>query len=168
MLSFRAAISFSSLNPDATIFLSPPPHKKKNRPLSEQSKRDLIERTMEFDSLVNKKKIVLTCKNLHDGDIEVLAEVLEKSTVVEEMNLMMNQITLSDDKFTDALARNKSLKVLNLYGNKIGAEVCATIHTEYSYRLSRTPHSLTYILFPILLACNCAGSETVGQSTIEQ
>jgi len=124
---------------------------------------------MEFDSLVNKKKIVLTCKNLQDGDIKVLAEVLEKSTAVEEMNLMMNQITLSDDKFTDALARNKSLKVLNLYGNKIGAEVCATsIYGIFLSVISLTPHSLTYILFPILLACNCAGSETVGQSTLEQ
>jgi acylphosphatase len=94
---------------------------------------------MEFDSLVNKKKIVLTCKNLQDGDIKVLAEVLEKSTAVEEMNLMMNQITLSDDKFTDALARNKSLKVLNLYGNKIGAEVCTTSSTEYAHRLYPEP-----------------------------
>ncbi len=101
---------------------------------------------MEFDSLVNKKKIVLTCKNLHDGDIEVLAEVLEKSTVVEEMNLMMNQITLSDDKFTDALARNKSLKVLNLYGNKIGAEVCAT--STYGIFLSVIPNPSFFNVHP--------------------
>ncbi|KAL3762371.1 hypothetical protein ACHAW5_011112 [Stephanodiscus triporus] len=77
---------------------------------------------MDFDSLAKKKKIVLACKDLKDGDIEVLAEVLEKSTIVEEMNLMMNQISLSDDKFTDALAQNKSLKILNLYNNSIGVE----------------------------------------------
>lgn len=81
---------------------------------------------MDFDSLAKKKKIVLTCKDLKDGDIEVLAEVLEKSTIVEEMNLMLNQISLSDDKFTDALAQNKSLRILNLYNNNIGVEVCAT------------------------------------------
>jgi hypothetical protein len=97
---------------------------------------------MKFDSLVNKKKIVLTCKNLQDGDIEVLAEVLEKSTAVEEINLMLNQITLSDDKFTDALARNKSLKILNLYDNKIGVKVCATnVYGICFSFISRTPRS---------------------------
>ena len=103
---------------------------------------------MAFDSLVNKKKIVLTCKNLHDGDIEVLAEVLEKSTVVEEMNLMMNQITLSDDTFTDALARNKSLKVLNLYENKIGAEVCATSMYIRNMRIGCTPNPSFFNIHP--------------------
>jgi acylphosphatase len=152
------------------LLVTSPAQKIKNRHLSDKA-RDILLRTMEFDSLVNKKKIVLTCKNLHDGDIEVLAEVLEKSTVVEEMNLMMNQITLSDDTFTDALARNKSLKVLNLYENKIGAEVCATsvcIYGTCASVVPRTPHFLTYIRFPILLACNCAGGKTVGQSTLEQ
>jgi len=76
---------------------------------------------MDFDSLAKRKKIVLASKDLKDGDIEVLAEVLAKNTV-EEMNLMLNQLTLSDDTFTDALARNKSLKILNLYNNKIGVE----------------------------------------------
>lgn len=121
------------------LLVTSPAQKIKNRHLSDKA-RDILLRTMAFDSLVNKKKIVLTCKNLHDGDIEVLAEVLEKSTVVEEMNLMMNQITLSDDTFTDALARNKSLKVLNLYENKIGAEVCATsMYMEHAHRLYPEP-----------------------------
>jgi hypothetical protein len=62
---------------------------------------------------------------LKDDDIiEVLAEVLEKSTIVTEIDLMLNHLTLSDDKFTDALAMNESLKILNLYNNKIGVEVC--------------------------------------------
>ncbi|KAL3808416.1 hypothetical protein ACHAXA_001353 [Cyclostephanos tholiformis] len=77
---------------------------------------------MDFDSLVKETKITLACKDLKDDDIEVLAEVLEKSTIVTEMDLMLNQITLSDDVFTNALATNESLKILNLYNNKIGVE----------------------------------------------
>jgi hypothetical protein len=80
---------------------------------------------MDFDSLINETKISFSCKDLKDDDIvEILAEVLEKSSVVTEIDLMLNQLTLSDDIFTDALAMNKSLKVLNLYNNKIGVEVC--------------------------------------------
>merc|ERR1719203_511555 len=74
--------------------------------------------TMDFENLVKEKKIVLVGKELWDGNIEVLVRVLQKD-VVEELNLMCNRIALSNDKFTDALAQNSSLKVLNLYNNQV-------------------------------------------------
>ena len=77
---------------------------------------------MEFEQLVKQKKIALVGKELQDGDIGVLADVLEKSEVLKELNLMCNKISLRDDRFTDALARNKTLQVLSLYGNEVGVE----------------------------------------------
>ena len=75
---------------------------------------------MNLQSLVKEKKVLLAGKGLQDGDdTEVLAQVLREG-VVEELNLMCNRIALVDDNFTDALAQNSSLKVLNLYGNHVG------------------------------------------------
>ena len=76
---------------------------------------------LDLDQLIKKKKITLVGKGLSDSDIDVLAEVLQKSDVVEEINLMCNNITLAEGPFTDALAKSKTLKVLSLYSNQIGA-----------------------------------------------
>jgi len=75
---------------------------------------------MDFDSLVQKKKINLSGQSLGDGDLDVLVQVLQKSKVLVDLNLMLNQITLADAKFTDALAENRTLKTLSLYNNQIG------------------------------------------------
>mmetsp|Transcript_5346 Transcript_5346/g.9457 ORF Transcript_5346/g.9457 Transcript_5346/m.9457 type:complete len:291 (+) Transcript_5346:119-991(+) len=79
---------------------------------------------MNFDDLVKRERIYLDDKDLHDGDsdIEVLIRVLQESEVLEVLLLCSNQITLSDGTFTDALAQNHTLRVLNLYNNKIGVE----------------------------------------------
>jgi len=77
---------------------------------------------MDFECLVEKKKIDLSYNNLHDGNIEILVEVLGKSEVLEELNLWSNFIALSDDKFTDALAQSRTLRVLSLGSNQIACE----------------------------------------------
>ena len=77
---------------------------------------------MKFDDLVTKKDIYLLGKHLRDEDLDVLVDVLQKSDVLEELSLINNQLTLADGKFTDALANNRSLKILWLDMNKIGDE----------------------------------------------
>lgn len=58
-----------------------------------------------------------------------LARALAANNSLVRILLEGNQITLSDDRFTDALAGNRTLKLLNLAANKIdaaGAERLAT------------------------------------------
>ena len=50
---------------------------------------------MEFDSLIKKKKIDLIGKDLTDADLTVITSVLQQSTILEELNLMLNKITLT-------------------------------------------------------------------------
>jgi len=73
----------------------------------------------EFDSLVKQSKITLIGKELTDSSLPDIVKVLQKGNV-EELNLMMNQITLEDDTtFTNELASNTTLKVLSLLNNQI-------------------------------------------------
>ena len=69
---------------------------------------------MNFADLVTQQFINLGGKGLRDSDLDVLIKVLQKSTVHEELWLDDNQITLADNKFTNALARNRTLRVLYL------------------------------------------------------
>jgi len=77
---------------------------------------------MDMEFLVKKKRVDLSFQNLHDGNIEILVEVLEKSEVLEELNLWSNFIALTDNKFTNALAQNRTLRVLSLGSNQIACE----------------------------------------------
>lgn len=61
-------------------------------------------------------------KNLRDENLAVLIDVLDKSEVLEDLNLMCNQLTLADGKFAAAIAKNRTIKVLSLYQNSIGPE----------------------------------------------
>ena len=73
----------------------------------------------EFDSLVKQSKITLIGKELTDDNLPTIVKVLQKGNV-EELNMMMNHITLQDDTtFTDELASNTTLKVLSLLNNQI-------------------------------------------------
>eukprot|EP00580_Thalassiosira_gravida_P019253 CAMPEP_0201661616 /NCGR_PEP_ID=MMETSP0494-20130426/3934_1 /ASSEMBLY_ACC=CAM_ASM_000839 /TAXON_ID=420259 /ORGANISM="Thalassiosira gravida, Strain GMp14c1" /LENGTH=316 /DNA_ID=CAMNT_0048139773 /DNA_START=78 /DNA_END=1028 /DNA_ORIENTATION=+ len=78
---------------------------------------------MNFSDLVNEKGInALYNKGLHDDDLNVITEVLQKSQVLELLHLGANRITLTDGKFTDALTTNRSLRFLHLGWNTIGDE----------------------------------------------
>mmetsp|Transcript_1067 Transcript_1067/g.1866 ORF Transcript_1067/g.1866 Transcript_1067/m.1866 type:complete len:277 (+) Transcript_1067:65-895(+) len=79
---------------------------------------------MNYDTLVNKERIYLINKKLHDGDAShvVLTKVVRETEVLEVLLLCSNRITLADGTFTNALSHNKTLRVLNLYNNKIGIE----------------------------------------------
>ena len=80
-----------------------------------------------FDELV-KQEIIdltgdLTGMGLHDDDLDVIIKVLrDKDAVVKTLYLDGNNITLVDGKFTDALAKNNTLEVVNLNNNNIGVE----------------------------------------------
>eukprot|EP00578_Thalassiosira_sp_NH16_P008657 CAMPEP_0181123776 /NCGR_PEP_ID=MMETSP1071-20121207/26099_1 /TAXON_ID=35127 /ORGANISM="Thalassiosira sp., Strain NH16" /LENGTH=70 /DNA_ID=CAMNT_0023208979 /DNA_START=356 /DNA_END=564 /DNA_ORIENTATION=+ len=60
------------------------------------------QRKMEFDQLIRMEEIALGFRNLHDGDLDVLVDVLQKSTVLQVLHLYWNQITFADGKFTKA------------------------------------------------------------------
>lgn len=77
---------------------------------------------MEFDKLINKKEIVFHTANLRDEDLGVLAKVVQKTQVLETLNLSCNNLTLADGRFTFALALNSTIKVLYLSQNKIGPD----------------------------------------------
>ena len=78
---------------------------------------------MVLDNLIRKKKIHLSDGSLHDDDLDVLVEeVLQKSTVLKELHLYSNEITLVDGKFTESLSNNRTVRILVLRSNNIGAE----------------------------------------------
>ena len=72
-----------------------------------------------FEKLVKKKRINLILKGLCDDDLDVLYKVIGESTVLEALSLSNNQLTLSDGKLANAIAKNTTLKELNLRRNKI-------------------------------------------------
>ena len=72
-----------------------------------------------YEKLVKKKRINLILKGLCDDDLDILYKVIVESTVLEALSLSNNQLTLSDGKLANAIAKNTSLKELNLRRNKI-------------------------------------------------
>ena len=73
-----------------------------------------------YEKLVKKKRINLILKGLcDDNDLDILYKVIGESTVLEALSLSNNQLTLSDGKLANAIAKNTTLKELNLRRNKI-------------------------------------------------
>ena len=66
-----------------------------------------------------------------DENLDEIIKELETSTVLREVYLSNNQITLADGRFTAALASNTSLRTIRLHSNKIGDEgvqsLCAAL-----------------------------------------
>jgi len=79
-------------------------------------------RGMAYTDLMKKREIVFHSKELSDENLEVLAEVVRNTEVLEELNLSCNRIALADGRFAEALAHNDTLRVLYLNQNKIRAE----------------------------------------------
>lgn len=77
---------------------------------------------MNVEYLVKKESVDLSFNGLHDGNIEILVKVLQKSEVLRELNLWSNRISLDDDTLTDALAQCSTIQVLSLGSNQIGSE----------------------------------------------
>ena len=77
---------------------------------------------MNFDQLVKRKCIDLSFNGLHDANIDVLVDVIQKTTELHSLNLWGNRIALDDDKLTDAIAENSTIRVLSLGSNSIGSE----------------------------------------------
>ena len=72
-----------------------------------------------FEKLVKKRRINLILKGLCDDGLDILYKVIGESTVLEALSLSNNQLTLSDGKLANAIAKNTTLKELNLRRNKI-------------------------------------------------
>ena len=77
---------------------------------------------MNFDQLVKRKCIDLSSNGLHDANIDVLVAVIQKTTELHSLNLWGNRIALDDDKLTDAIAENSTIRVLSLGSNSIESE----------------------------------------------
>ena len=77
---------------------------------------------LNFDQLVKRKCIDLSFNGLHDANIDVLVDVIQKTTELHSLNLWGNRIALDDDKLTDAIAENSTIRVLSLGSNSIGSE----------------------------------------------
>jgi Ran GTPase-activating protein (RanGAP) involved in mRNA processing and transport len=61
-------------------------------------------------------------KNLRDEDLDEIIKEMETSTVLMEVKLQKNRITLADGRFTTALASNTSLQKISLPDNNISDE----------------------------------------------
>lgn len=77
---------------------------------------------LNFDQLVKRKCIDLSFNGLHDANIDVLVDVIQKTTELHSLNLWGNRIALDDDKLTDAIAENSTIRVLSLGSNSIEGE----------------------------------------------
>lgn len=53
-------------------------------------------------------------KGLYDNDLDILIKAIQQSTVLDDLNLYNNKLTLADGKLIDAIANNKTLKWLSL------------------------------------------------------
>jgi len=85
---------------------------------SEEEEEGLIN----FIELVKQKSICLSNKNLNGDKLDVLVKVIKQSTILEELDLQYNNIgeKQSDFKlFANAIAKNRTLKVLSLFGNSM-------------------------------------------------
>jgi Ran GTPase-activating protein (RanGAP) involved in mRNA processing and transport len=92
----------------------------------------LRDNTLKNDSKIERVKCIdRSHKNLRDDDLDEIIKEMETSTVLMEVNLYRNQITLADGRFATALASNASLLKINLCDNKIGDDgvrsLCAAL-----------------------------------------
>ena len=95
------------------------PKKVKKRKKEKQDSGGMLN----FDVLVKQKFIDLKNRGLFDGDLDhVLYQVIEQSTVLEDLWLEGNNLTLDDGKLANAIAKNTTLKKLYIYNNNIGPE----------------------------------------------
>ena len=125
---------------------------------------------LNFDDLASKACIDLSFNNLHDGNIDVLVQVLEKSTALKELNLYSNRIALADDAFTNALAANTSLQILSLGSNEIatvgGKRLAAAIKSHTSLKELHLGDNQIGDEgakgFAVAFTCNTTSIETLG------
>jgi hypothetical protein len=95
--------------------------------------------TFENDSKIKRVKCInRSHKNLQDEDLDEIIKEMETSTVLMEVKLQKNRITLANGRFTTALASNTSLLKINLQCNKIGDEgawsLCAALKVNNTLR----------------------------------
>ena len=94
--------------------------KAANRKLAEQKKRKEAKRTnLNHTELIKQKIIDLGDIDLIDDDLDEVIKTIEQNTVLEKLGLGDNKLTLADGKLANAIAKNTTLKVLDLHNNKI-------------------------------------------------
>ena len=77
--------------------------------------------TLDFDKLVKQKVIHIT-EDLHDDDLDVLCKVIERTALLRMLDLRWANLTLSDRKLTNAIAKSKTIKRLWLQYNTISTK----------------------------------------------
>lgn len=87
----------------------------------QQKQQPLLRDGGEEKKLVLRKEIVLDYNGLWDDDLDPVINVLKNSKVIEELRLKYNEVTLSSGKFAEALAYNRTLRVLDVCDNNIGS-----------------------------------------------
>ena len=105
---------------------------------------------LNFDELVKQEIINLKFKGLRDDDLDILYKVIEQSTVLEELNLSLNYLTLADGKLANAIAKNTTLKELYIFKNNISQQ--GIKHLANALKENNTLEVLS-------LACNNIGDE---------
>jgi len=97
--------------------------KRKAREAAEQKKRkEKRKNNWNYAELIKQKIINLGDIDLVDDDLDEVIKTIEQSTVLEELVLGDNELTLADGKFAHAIAKNKTIKRLYLWSNNIGVE----------------------------------------------
>ena len=77
---------------------------------------------LNYNELIKQESINLCTKGLCDNDVEVLIKVIGQSTVLEELYLDNNKLTLADGMLATAIANNTTLKELWLWRNNISQQ----------------------------------------------
>ena len=93
---------------------------------TEADTRNINMLEMNFADLVKMKEVKkddISRYMMNDGHLDVPTKLLQHSTVLEKLSLYDSRLALDyDRKFTDALATNSTLRILDLSGNLIGDE----------------------------------------------
>ena len=94
-----------------------------NAPVVEFAVTSQRDNALKIDCKIERVKCINgSNKDLKDEDLDELIKEINTSTVLREIKLSNNLITLADGRFTAALASNTSLQKINLHGNTIGDE----------------------------------------------
>ena len=91
---------------------------------------------LNYGELVKQENINLSNRGLNDDNIDVLINVLQQSTILNELNLSYNKLTLADGKLVAAIAKHTTLKVLILTSSNISDEFVK--HLAYALKTNNT------------------------------
>ena len=94
-----------------------------SRTETHQQQTEKMKLNLNYAELIKQRSIDLYHhEGLVDNDLDILYQVIEKSKVLQVLNLRGNKLTLADGKFATAIAKNTTIKEVNLIENNISEE----------------------------------------------